>query len=58
MDQIQKKMLAGYKVYEEAKVHRLTTLASSLNAMVKDIIPGNKIPAALGALPQEGQTYE
>ena len=46
---MQKKVPPGFKVYEEAKVSRLTSLASSLNASVRDITPRNEIPAALGA---------
>ena len=45
-------------MYEEAKVHRLTSLASLLNATVGNITPGNEIPAALGVPPEEPQTYE
>ena len=45
-------------MYEEAKVLRLTSLASSLNTTVRDITPRNEIPAALGVSPKEPQTYK
>ena len=45
----------GFKVYEEAKVNRLTALASSLNTTVRDFVPQDEILAALGAPPVEPQ---
>ena len=58
LDKMQNKVPPGFKVYKEAKVCRLTSLASSLNAAVRDITPGNEIPAALGAPHEELQMYE
>ena len=55
---MQKIVPHGFKMYEEAKVWRLTSLASSLNTAVRDITPRNEIPAALGVPPKELQTYE
>ena len=55
---MQKKVPPGFKVYKEAKVWRLTSLASLLNATVRDITPRNEIPAALGVSAKELQMYE